>query len=47
MTSSENGRPRTRLDRLEAARARGDQAGYVGSTTVQVGGKYTPAEAKA
>ncbi len=37
----------TRLDRLEAARARGENPGYVGSTTVQVGGKYTPTEAKA
>jgi 2-keto-4-pentenoate hydratase/2-oxohepta-3-ene-1,7-dioic acid hydratase in catechol pathway len=37
----------TRLDRLEAARARGEQTGFVGSTTVQVGGKYTPAAAKA
>ena len=37
----------TRLDRLEAARSRGENAGYVGSTTVQTGGKYTPAEAKA
>jgi 2-keto-4-pentenoate hydratase/2-oxohepta-3-ene-1,7-dioic acid hydratase in catechol pathway len=35
----------TRLDRLEAARARGENAGYVGSPSVQTGGKYTPAEA--
>jgi 2-keto-4-pentenoate hydratase/2-oxohepta-3-ene-1,7-dioic acid hydratase in catechol pathway len=34
----------TRLDRLEAARARGEQTGYVGSTTVQTGGKYAPAK---
>ena len=37
----------TRLDRLEAARARGENAGYVGSTAVQTGGKYTPTGAKA
>jgi 2-keto-4-pentenoate hydratase/2-oxohepta-3-ene-1,7-dioic acid hydratase in catechol pathway len=37
----------TRLDRLEAARARGEQVGYVGSTSVQQAGKYAPAEAKA
>jgi 2-keto-4-pentenoate hydratase/2-oxohepta-3-ene-1,7-dioic acid hydratase in catechol pathway len=37
----------TRLDRLEAAKARGDQVGFVGSITPQLEGKYTPAEAKA
>jgi 2-keto-4-pentenoate hydratase/2-oxohepta-3-ene-1,7-dioic acid hydratase in catechol pathway len=37
----------TRLDRLEAARAKGDNAGFVGSITPQVEGKYTPAEVKA
>ena len=30
----------TRLDRLEAARARGENAGYVGSTADQTSGKY-------
>ena len=33
----------TRLDRLNAAKARGENAGYVGSTTVQLAGKYVPA----
>jgi hypothetical protein len=37
----------TRLDRLEAAKARGENAGFVGSITPQVEGKYTPAEVKA
>jgi len=37
----------TRLDRLEAARAKGDNAGFVGSITPQLEGKYTPAEVKA
>ena len=37
----------TRLDRLEAARARGENAGYVGSTTVQIDGKHAPSGAKA
>ncbi|HWO73654.1 MAG TPA: fumarylacetoacetate hydrolase family protein [Dehalococcoidia bacterium] len=37
----------TRLDRLERARAAGEQVGYVGSTSVQIKGKYAPAEAKA
>ena len=37
----------TRLDRLEAAKARGETAGFVGSITPQVEGKYTPAEVKA
>ncbi len=32
----------TRLDRLEAAKGRGEDPGYVGSTTVQTGGKYKP-----
>lgn len=32
----------TRLDRLEAAKARNENPGYVGSTTVQLSGKYTP-----
>ncbi len=32
----------TRLDRLEAAKGRGENPGYVGSTTVQTGGKYKP-----
>jgi len=37
----------TRLDRLEAAKARGDQVGFVGSITPQLEGKYTPAAVKA
>jgi 2-keto-4-pentenoate hydratase/2-oxohepta-3-ene-1,7-dioic acid hydratase in catechol pathway len=37
----------TRLDRLEAARTRGENPGYVGSTTVQTAGKHTPAAANA
>ena len=37
----------TRLDRLEAAKARGEEAGFVGSITPQLEGKYTPAEVKA
>jgi 2-keto-4-pentenoate hydratase/2-oxohepta-3-ene-1,7-dioic acid hydratase in catechol pathway len=37
----------TRLDRLEAAKARGDKVGFVGSITPQLEGKYTPVEAKA
>lgn len=37
----------TRLDRLEAAKARGDEVGFVGSITPQLEGKYTPAEVKA
>jgi len=37
----------TRLDRLEAARAKGETTGFVGSITPQLEGKYTPVEAKA
>jgi 2-keto-4-pentenoate hydratase/2-oxohepta-3-ene-1,7-dioic acid hydratase in catechol pathway len=37
----------TRLDRLEAAKARGENPGFVGSITPQLEGKYATAEAKA
>jgi hypothetical protein len=37
----------TRLERLEAAKARGESPGFVGSITPQIEGKYTPAEVKA
>jgi 2-keto-4-pentenoate hydratase/2-oxohepta-3-ene-1,7-dioic acid hydratase in catechol pathway len=37
----------TRLDRLDAAKARGENVGFVGSITPQLEGKYTPVEAKA